>query len=79
MRELEKLQVLLPHWIQHNEEHAEESRKWAKRAHVAKADIIVASQQLEVADQFVRLALEKLERTSSVAQGSERSLKHADT
>jgi hypothetical protein len=28
MNQLEKLQVLLPHWIEHNEGHAEECRKW---------------------------------------------------
>ncbi len=29
MNELEKLQVLLPHWIEHNRGHAEECNKWA--------------------------------------------------
>ncbi len=29
MDQLEKLQVLLPHWIEHNQGHAEECRKWA--------------------------------------------------
>ncbi len=29
MNELEKLQILLPHWIEHNQGHAEECRKWA--------------------------------------------------
>lgn len=28
MNQLEKLQVLLPHWIEHNQGHAEECRKW---------------------------------------------------
>ncbi len=28
MNQLEKLQVLLPHWIEHNRGHAEECRKW---------------------------------------------------
>ena len=28
MNELEKLQVLLPHWIEHNQGHTEECRKW---------------------------------------------------
>ena len=32
MNELEKLQVLLPHWIEHNQGHAEECRKWAATA-----------------------------------------------
>lgn len=32
MNELEKLQVLLPHWIEHNRGHAEECGKWAELA-----------------------------------------------
>ncbi len=32
MNELEKLQVLLPHWIEHNRGHAEECNKWATLA-----------------------------------------------
>lgn len=31
MNELEKLQVLLPHWIEHNQGHAEECKKWAEQ------------------------------------------------
>ena len=29
MNALEKLQVLLPHWVEHNAEHADELRSWA--------------------------------------------------
>jgi hypothetical protein len=29
MTDLEKLKVLLPHWIEHNAEHADELRSWA--------------------------------------------------
>ena len=32
MNQLEKLQVLLPHWIEHNQGHTEECRKWAAQA-----------------------------------------------
>ena len=32
MSDLEKLRVLLPHWVEHNEEHNKEFRKWAERA-----------------------------------------------
>lgn len=32
MNELEKLQVLLPHWIEHNQGHAAECKKWAELA-----------------------------------------------
>jgi len=30
--ELAKLRILLPHWIEHNEEHAERFREWAGKA-----------------------------------------------
>ena len=32
MTELEKLGVLLPHWVEHNAEHAAEFRNWAAKA-----------------------------------------------
>jgi hypothetical protein len=28
---IQKIKVLIPHWISHNEEHAGEYRKWAER------------------------------------------------
>jgi hypothetical protein len=34
MEHAEKLQVLLPHWIEHNKGHAAECLKWAERAEV---------------------------------------------
>ncbi|HAM49439.1 MAG TPA: hypothetical protein DCP92_01590 [Nitrospiraceae bacterium] len=33
MNELEKLKKLLHHWSEHNEEHAETYRDWAKKTH----------------------------------------------
>ncbi len=32
MNDLEKLAKLLPHWMEHNDEHAENYRGWARRA-----------------------------------------------
>lgn len=63
----EKLSVLIQHWISHNEEHAQEYRKWADRleaeglVEIAEpirqaADLVVASNR-----QFVS-AQEKLEK-----------------
>ena len=31
MNDLDKLQVLLPHWIEHHAEHARELQTWAER------------------------------------------------
>lgn len=35
MNDVEKLRHLLPHWLEHNAEHAAEFRTWAERARSA--------------------------------------------
>jgi hypothetical protein len=62
MTDLEKLSVLLPHWIEHNAEHAAEFRQWAERAGEAGADIQAAAKALEQANQALTTAQEKLGR-----------------
>jgi hypothetical protein len=32
LNDLAKLRILLPHWIEHNDEHAESFQEWAERA-----------------------------------------------
>ncbi len=39
MSELEKLRVMLPHWIEHNRGHGDEFAQWAERLAVSDADI----------------------------------------
>ena len=40
MDDIEKLQFLLPHWIEHNAEHADELRSWADNMqHSGKVDV----------------------------------------
>ncbi|MGB9775227.1 MAG: hypothetical protein ACPLYD_01660 [Anaerolineae bacterium] len=46
--EIARLQALLPHWIEHNEEHAEEFQKWAERAREA-GEVHVADHLLAAA------------------------------
>ena len=58
--DLEKLCVLLPHWIEHNAEHAGEFRRWAERGREAGEQIREAAQSLELANQALEEALEKL-------------------
>jgi hypothetical protein len=65
VKEIEKLRVLLPHWIEHNAEHAAEFRKWAERARVAgqeapASDIALAAEELEWVNEQLAAALEKL-------------------
>jgi len=58
--DLEKLRVLLPHWIEHNVEHAGEFRTWAERGGKAGEQILEAAQYLELANQALGKALETL-------------------
>jgi hypothetical protein len=58
--DLEKLRMLLPHWIEHNAEHAGEFRTWAERGGEAGEQILEAAQYLELANPALKKALEKL-------------------
>ena len=60
MNDVEKLRALLPHWIEHNSEHAEEFRRWAKAASEAQEDVLAAAAQLEAANLALESALERL-------------------
>ncbi len=64
MSDQDKLQALLPHWIEHNEEHAAEFRRWAESApsDVA-ADIEEAARRMEAANEALADALRKLRAT----------------
>ena len=43
MDETEKLRVLLPHWIEHNGEHAQEFRDYAERSGRVKDQLLAAA------------------------------------
>lgn len=58
--ETEKLRVLIPHWIEHNIEHAAEFRRWAGQAGAAAADIEAAAVALLQVNYSLEAALEKL-------------------
>ncbi len=61
----DKLRVLLPHWIEHNAEHAAEFDLWVERAraagHEEAADkIAAAATQLQAVNDTLEEALRKL-------------------
>ena len=61
----ERVKVLLPHWMEHNAEHAEEFRRWAERVraigHAAAADrITAAARAMEQANAELEAALASL-------------------
>lgn len=68
MDDLKKLAVLLPHWSEHNAEHAEEFREWAQRAEAAgKTD----------AAQHIRAAADALEQANRALAAAIRGLQDA--
>ncbi len=60
MNEVEKLRVLIPHWIEHNEERAAEFRRWVEQAGDATSDILAAAQAMAQVNASLYAALEKL-------------------
>ena len=60
MNDQEKLRILLEHWIEHNEEHADEFRRWADKAGVAAPDVLAAAERMGDVNQALAEALEKL-------------------
>jgi hypothetical protein len=65
MNEVEKLRVLIPHWMEHNDEHAEEYRRWAEEATEVSVDLLAAVEALKNVNQSLAAALEKLGGTTS--------------
>lgn len=60
MDDIEKLRVLIPHWIEHNDEHAREFHQWAESAGDAAPELIAASRTMQQVNQNLSIALEKL-------------------
>ena len=52
--------MLIPHWMDHNDEHAEEYRRWAVEAAEVSADLLAAIDALKKVNQTLGVALEKL-------------------
>jgi hypothetical protein len=62
----QKLRVLLPHWVEHNTEHATEFRQWAERAREAgqaevAEEIDLAAKQLGWVNEALRAAMDRLD------------------
>lgn len=65
--EMEKLKILLDHWIEHNKEHGEEFREWAEKARdlgetVVHEDMLDAAQHMNKASESLLKALEELNK-----------------
>ncbi len=60
MKDLEKLRVMIPHWIAHNREHADSFGEWAGKAGAAGAAIREAAAAMFAANVALERALEEL-------------------
>jgi hypothetical protein len=62
MTDIEKLRALLPHWIEHNGEHAAEFANWAEKAFLAGHEEVAqtirrAAEEMQQANNTLQLAL----------------------
>lgn len=65
MTDQEKVRALLPHWIEHNAEHASEFRSWAERVRATgqeevAEEIALAAKELGWVNEALSAALKKL-------------------
>ncbi len=63
--DVEKLEILLKHWVEHNQEHSEEFQEWAEKARAlgrvpVHDDILRAVHNMHDANEHLLKALEKL-------------------
>ena len=68
-RDEDKLRALLPHWIEHNGEHAAEFRAWAEKARAAgwpavADEIENAAKELGWVNESLGAALERLSESA---------------
>ncbi len=65
--DLAKLRILLPHWIDHNDEHAASFREWAERAREIGLEAVakqmeVAVERMAACGEALAAALKELEK-----------------
>ena len=65
MSDIEKLRVILPHWLEHNQEHAAEFASWADKASAAGQEAVAreiryAAEAMQQANDALQTALAEL-------------------
>jgi hypothetical protein len=60
MNDRDKLRVLIPHWIEHNQEHAAEFERWAELVEAVSPEIRVAAEAIRDANRALTTALHTL-------------------
>ena len=60
MTDLDKLRVLLQHWMEHNDEHASEFLRWSEKAGPAAAQVQRAAEKMKAVNLELSSALDLL-------------------
>ena len=76
MDDLEKIRALLPHWMEHNAEHAAEFSQWAERIRAAgqedvAEEIDLAAKELGWVNEALTAALERLGQPATESSSQE--------
>ena len=63
--DIDRARKLLPHWMEHNAEHAEEFREWAEKVRTLRGDaaannVVRAAEAMEQANAYLQAALDGL-------------------
>jgi len=61
---IEKLQILLPHWVEHNQHHAAEFKKWAAAGNLA-ALLEQAAANMIATDELLKKAVAEVGGTTA--------------
>ena len=56
-KDIQKLRALLPHWIQHNDEHGDEFRAWARKSKGVAVYLDAAAQHCDETSFMLKTAL----------------------
>ena len=67
MQEPERLNILLTHWIEHNESHIKSYRKWAEKFQDSKLNGIAL--KIEEAAGIISMANEKIKQAKDMLPG----------
>ena len=70
MNDLAKVEMLLPHWIEHQHEHADELRIWAERIRLT-GQVDVVDRLLAAADLLQQAGNELSSLLSQMGEGAE--------
>ncbi|MCD6256586.1 hypothetical protein J7J45_00810 [Candidatus Aerophobetes bacterium] len=69
-KDIEKIKLLLPHWIKHNEEHTDEYKRWLERIRKDVSKDMVknmekAIQLMEESNKYLKSTLDEMKKKAA--------------